>query len=141
MLVGGFMNIFSPKGFLQIAGLLFFIIALLSVIGVLGFTPDRSIFGTFWWFDFKETAILGFLGLISLFFQFLFPPMWQRYLVAAIGITSVIAGIYNFMGNNVKLFGINLESPTDLVFLLLIGAWALYSVYGNAIGKSKKKSE
>ncbi len=132
------MNIFSPKGFLQIAGILFFILAILTVVGVLGPTPDRSIFGTFWWFDFKETALLGLLGIVSLFVQFLFPAMWQRYFVVLVGILSVIAGIYNFMGNNIKLFGMNLESPADLIFLLLVGAWALYAVYGNAIGRSNK---
>ncbi len=135
------MNIFSPKGFLQIAGLLFFILAILSVVGVLGLTPDRSVFGTFWWFDFKEAVLLGLLGIISFFQQFLFPAMWQRYFVVLVGILSVLAGVYNFMGNNVKLFGMNLESPADLVFLLLIGAWALYAVYGNAIGRSRKKNE
>ena len=81
------MNIFSSKGFLQIAGLLFFILAILSVVGVLGLTPDRSVFGTFWWFDFKEAGLLGLLGIISFFQQFLFPAMWQRYFVV-LGILS-----------------------------------------------------
>lgn len=125
------MDIFSPKGFLQIGSILLILLGILGFTGVLGPVADRSLFGTFWWFDHLESTSLILTGTLSLIIVFLFPAMWQRYFVIILGICSVLVGVYNFMGNNTKLFTANLESPSDLLFFLLFGAWALYAVFGN----------
>lgn len=124
------MNIFTPKGFLQVGGIILVVIGILGYIGVIGPTADRSLFGSFWWFDNPENVAHALLGVAGLFAAFLFPPMWQRYLVMLLGIVGVLVGLYNFMGNNTMLLGANLESPADLVLHLVVGAWALYAVFG-----------
>ncbi|MGE5041554.1 MAG: hypothetical protein ACM3IJ_01485 [Candidatus Levyibacteriota bacterium] len=125
------MNIFSPKGFLQIGSILLIFLGILGFVGVLGPVAGSSIFGTFWWFDHLESTSFVLTGALSLIIVFLFPPMFQRYFAMLLGIISVVIGVYNFMGNNTRLYTANLESPSDLLFFLLFGAWALYAVFGN----------
>lgn len=128
------MNIFSPKGFLRIGGFVFIILSVLGFIGVLGDSPSRSVFGSSWWFDSNENLTLFGSGIIALFVSSFFPPIWQRYIVILIGILSVITGLYAFIGPD--FLTLHLQTPADMIFYLIVGFWALYSVYGN-IGKRK----
>ena len=128
------MNIFSPKGFLRIGGFIFILLSVLGLIGVLGDSPSRSVFGSSWWLNNNENITLFASGITALFVSSFFPPLWQRYIVIFVGILSVITGLYAFV--NPYFFWMNLQTPGDMVFYLIIGFWALYSVYGN-MGKRK----
>ena len=122
------MNIFSPKGFLQVGGVILLLVGVLGYVGVIGPTPAQSIFGSFWWFDGKENLAHTVLGIAGLVAAFVFPAVWQRYLVMLLGIVGVLVGLYNFVSPS--FLGANLETPADLVLHLVVGAWALYAVFG-----------
>lgn len=123
------MNIFSPKGFLQVGGAVLVLLGVLGFVGVIGPTPSQSIFGSFWWFDNPENVAHTVLGVAGLVAAFVFPAVWQRYLVILLGVVAVLVGLYNFVSPT--LLGANLESPADLVLHLVVGAWALYAVFGS----------
>lgn len=123
------MNIFSPKGFLQVGGAVLVLLGVLGFVGVIGPTPSQSIFGSFWWFDNPENVAHTVLGVAGLVAAFVFPAVWQRYLVILLGVIAVLVGLYNFVSPT--LLGANLESPADLVLHLVVGAWALYAVFGS----------
>jgi hypothetical protein len=129
------MNIFSPKGFLRIAGVIFILLGFLGFIGILGDSPSRSIFGSSWWFTNAESLTLFAAGVISLFISSFLPPLWQRYIVILVGIFSVIMGLYVFSGAD--FFWMDLQT-LDSAFYLVFGLWALYAVYGNLKGGGKK---
>lgn len=127
------MNIFNPRGFLQLGGALLIVIGTFGFIGILGPTPARSIFGSVWYFENTENVVYTLIGVVAIIATFIFPPMLQRYIVLALGVAGLIAGLYGFVNPN--LFGVNLETPADSIFLLLVGSWALYAVYGNVVGR------
>lgn len=127
------MYILTPKGFLQVGGAVLLLVGILGFVGVIGPTPAQSIFGSFWWFDTPENVAHAVLGIAGLLASFVFPAVWQRYLVILLGIVAVLVGLYNFASPT--LLGAHLESPADLVLHLVIGAWALYAAFG---GKGKK---
>lgn len=122
------MNLFSPKGFLQAGGLVLVAVGVLGYLGVIGPTPEQSIFGEFWWFDDVENLAHTVLGVVGLVAAYSFPALYQRYLVIALGVVAVLVGLYNVV--NTQAFGANLENPADLLLHLVVGAWALYSVFG-----------
>lgn len=128
------MNIFSPKGFLRIGGFIFIFLSVLGFVGILGNSPSRSVFGSSWWLDNNENLTLFTTGIIALFVSSFFPLLWQRYMVILVGILSIVTGLYAFA--TPRFFWMNLQSPADMVFYLIVGFWALYSAYGN-LGKRK----
>lgn len=119
------MNLFSPKGFLQIGGAVLVLIGILGYIGVIGPTPERSIFGEFWWFDNAENIAHLVLGVAGLAASFVLDNQMQKYLVMALGVLGIGVGVYNFVSP--MLLGANLETPADLVLHLVVGAWAIYA--------------
>ena len=121
------MNLFSPKGFLQVGGFVLLLVGILGFIGVIGPTSDKSLFGTFWWFDNAENIAHLVLGIAGLVAAYIFPAMLQRYLVMLLGVVGVAVGLYNVV--NTQLLGANLESPADLILHLVVGVWALYAVF------------
>ncbi len=123
------MNIFSVKGFLKISGAILLLFGILGFAGIIGPTPAQSIFGSSWWFDTRENIADSVVGVASLMIAFIFPPVWQRYIVILIGIVAILVGLYNFVSPT--LLGATFQTPEDLVFHLIIGAWALYTVFGN----------
>ena len=122
------MNLFSPKGFLQVGGLVLLLVGILGFIGVIGPTSDKSLFGSFWWFDNAENIAHLVLGIAGLVAAYAFPTMLQRYLVMLLGVVGVAVGLYNVV--NTQLLGANLENPADLILHLVVGVWALYAVFG-----------
>lgn len=128
------LNLFSPKGFLQIGGLVLILLGILGYIGIIGPTADQSLFKNFWWFDNVENLAHFVLGVAGLVAVFTFPAMWQRYLVMLLGVVAVLVALYNL--GSTTLFGANLESPADLILHAVVGVWALYCVFGV---KSSKK--
>lgn len=121
------MNLFTPKGFLQVGGAILLIVGLGGYV-VLGPTASQSIFGDFWWFDNAENLAHTVLGIVGLAAAFVFPASAQKMLVMVLGVVALLVGVYNFVSP--QLLGANLETPADLVLHLVVGAWALYATMG-----------
>ena len=118
------MNIFTPKGFLSVGGVILLVVGIVGWF-VIGPTPDKSIFGSFWWFDNAENIAHTVLGVAGLLAAFVFPANLQRYLVVLLGVLGILVGLYNL--TSMSLLGANLESPADLILHLAVGAWALFA--------------
>ncbi len=129
------MNIFNPKGFLTVGGIVLLLVGILGYVGIIGPTPEKSIFGAIWWFDNGENLAHTVLGVAGLAAAFVFPAMWQRYLVILLGLLGVVVGLYSLVVST-SFLGSNLENPADSILHLAVGAWALYAAFG---GMSKKK--
>ncbi len=127
------MNIFTPKGFLQVGGVVLVVVALLGFFGIIGPTPERSIFGEGWWFDNAENWAHLVLGVVALLAMYaLKNPMHQKWLVALVGILGVLFGVYSLFGGvpeGTMFMGANLENPMDTILHLVVGAWALMAAF------------
>jgi hypothetical protein len=131
------MNIFKPKGFLLVGGVVLVVVGLLGYV-LIGPTPDKSIFGQLWWFDPAENIAHLFLGVVALLaYYFLKEADLLKWLVAAVGILAIVVAAYN-LGGTVTLLGATLESPMDLILHLVVGLWALYAAFGP--GERSKKA-
>lgn len=116
----------NPKQFLTVGGAVLLLVGILGYIGVIGPTPDKSLFGDFWWFDNAENLAHTVLGLAGLAAAFVFPANLQKNLVVLLGILGVVVGVYSLLIGP-GLLGANLENPADTVLHLAVGAWALYA--------------
>lgn len=124
------MNPLTPKGFLTIGGVVLLLVGILGFIGVIGPTPDKSLFGSFWWFDTPENVAHTILGIVALLATVaLKDANLQKWLVAAVGALAILVALYNLMGNNAMLIGANLESPADLLLHTLVGVWGLVAAF------------
>ncbi len=121
-------TLFTPKGFLQIGGIVLVLIAVLGYVGVIGPTPDASIFGAFWYFDNVENIVHLILGVVALAAVYALPMNLHKPLVVLVGIVAVLAGLYSLLVGNM-LLGAGLENPADTALHLVVGAWALYAAY------------
>jgi hypothetical protein len=118
------MNIFTPKGFLQVGGVVLALVGILGFIGIIGPTPDRSLFGSLWWFDNPENWAHLVLGVVALLAASLLKDAgMQKNLVILVGVIALLVAVYNLFSTT--LLGANLESPMDLVLHLIVGVWAL----------------
>lgn len=120
-------NVFSPKKFLQIGGAVLVVVGVLGFIGVIGPTADKSIFGSFWWFDNPENIAHTVLGIVGLVAAVVLSSSLQKTLVMILGVVGVLVGVYNIVSQ--ELLGANLESPADLILHLVVGAWALFAAF------------
>lgn len=118
----------NPKQFLTLGGAVLLLVGILGYVGVIGPTPDQSIFGSFWWFDNAENLAHTVLGVAGLAAAFLFPATWQKALVIILGVVALIVGLYSLVMNEM-LLGANLENPADTVLHLVVGVWAFAAVY------------
>lgn len=120
------MNIFTPKGFLSVGGII------LVVIGILGFfligpTEDTSIFGGAWWFDNVENWAHLVLGIVALVVAYAVKAAsTQKNLTAIVGIIALLAGIYGFISPS--FLGANLETLDNFLHLI-VGIWALVAAF------------
>lgn len=117
-------DLLTPKGFLQVGGIVLIVVGLGGFFGILGPTPGQSIFGSSWWFDNAENwahLVLGVVGVIAAYN--LKRAELQRQLVMLLGIVGLLVGVYGFF--SATLLGANLENPADNLLHLAIGAWAL----------------
>ena len=117
-------DLFTPKGFLTLGGLALVLLGVLGIVGLIGPTPDRSIFGSFWWFDTGENIAHLVLGVAGLGAIYIFPTLWQKYLVLALGALGIVVGLYSLVISQ-SLSISNLENPADTLLHLVVGAWAL----------------
>ena len=119
----------NPKQFLILGGGILVIVGILGLFGVIGPTPEQSIFGANWWFDNVENWAHLLLGVVGFIAAFVLPAMAQKGLVLILGVVGVLVGIYS-LAVGPEFFGANLENPADTVLHLAIGAWALWASLG-----------
>lgn len=116
----------NPKQFLQWGGTVLVLVGVLGYIGVIGPTPQQSIFGATWWFDNAENLAHFVLGVVGVAASFTLSSQMQKYLVLLLGVVGLGVALYNVAGE-VMLLGANLESPADLLLHTVVGAWALWA--------------
>ena len=113
----------NPKQFLIIGGIVLILVGILGYAGIIGPTPEQSIFGATWWFDNAENLAHTVLGIVALALAFALPASLQKPVVMALGIIGVLVGLYSALVSTAFL-GANLENPADTLLHLLVGAWA-----------------
>lgn len=127
------MNIFSPKGFLQVGGIVLVVVALLGFFGLIGPTPDSSLFGGAWYFDSGENWAHLVLGVVALIAAYVLKaPSQQKWLVIVVGIIGILFGVYSLFGpvtEGVTFMGAALQNPMDTILHLAVGAWALMAAF------------
>lgn len=120
-------NVLTPKGFLSLGGVVLVLVGVLGYVGVIGPTPDQSLFGTFWWFDNAENLAHTVLGVVALLAVYMVKDAGiHKFLALAVGALALVVGLYNLMGE-VMVLGANLESPADTVLHLVVGVWGLWA--------------
>lgn len=117
--------LFSSKGFLQIGGAVLLLVGILGYVGVIGPTPEQSLFGSAWYFDNAENLAHTVLGVVGIAASFVLGAGMQRTLVMLLGVVGILVAVYNIFSTT--LLGANLESPADLILHAAVGAWALYA--------------
>ncbi len=118
----------TPKQFLTIGGVVLVLVGILGMIGVIGPTPDQSLFGATWWFDWPENWAHLVLGIVGLIAAFTFPASVNKPLVIALGVLGIVVALYNIFSES--LLGANLENPLDLILHAVVGIWALWASRG-----------
>jgi hypothetical protein len=118
----------NSKNFLQIGGAVLVLLGLLGFLGVIGPTPDRSLFGEAWWFDNGENWAHLVLGVVGLLAAYMLDGAMQRNLVLLLAIVALFFGIYGFV--TPVFLGANLESPADNILHLVVAVWAFLSWKG-----------
>lgn len=120
------MDIISPKGFLQIGGIILVVVAVLGFFGIIGPTPESSLFSSFWWFDSAENWAHLVLGIVALGVAYgVKDDKTQKMVTMIVGVVALLVGLYGFVSP--ALLGANLENPMDNLLHLVIGAWALWA--------------
>lgn len=121
----------NPRQFLLLGGAVLILVAILGFVGVIGPTPERSIFGGNWWFDNGENwahLVIGVAGLIT---AFVLPAKLQKLLVIVLGVVGVLVGLYSLIIST-SFLGSHLQNPLDTILHLGVGAWALIAARGRA---------
>lgn len=127
------MNIFTPKGFLQVGGVILVLVGILGYFGIIGPTPEQSLFGSAWYFDNGENIAHLVLGIVALGAAYMLKDAnQQKWLVAIVGILGLLFGVYSLFGtipDGVTFMGAVLQNPTDTVLHFVIGIWALIAAF------------
>ena len=119
----------NPKQFLILGGSILIVVGVLGFVGIIGPTPEKSIFGANWWFDNPENWAHLLLGIVGLVAAFVLPAMLQKWLVLVLGVVGVLVGVYSLVVSP-SFLGANLENPADTVLHLAVGTWALWASSG-----------
>ncbi|KKW19846.1 MAG: hypothetical protein UY63_C0005G0029 [Parcubacteria group bacterium GW2011_GWA2_51_10] len=119
-------NVLTPRGFLQVGGIVLVLIAILGYVNVIGPTPEASIFGPGWYFDNAENVAHLVLGIVALLAAFFVGAGVQKPLVIIVGVVGILVGLYSLFGDTM-LLGAGLQNPADTLLHLVVGAWALWA--------------
>ncbi len=117
----------NPKQFLTIGGAVLVLVAVLGYVGIIGPTPEKSLFGATWYFDNGENVAHLVLGVVALGAAFLLDAGMQKMLTMLVALLALFFGLYGFIAGAgpMNTFGVaNLENPLDNVLHLAIAAWA-----------------
>lgn len=123
-------NPLTPKGFLQIGGVVLIVVALLSYIPLTN--SPSGIFGSAWWFDGGEGIAHLVLGAVAIAAAYVLPANLQKPLVIVVAVVGLIFGVAGGTlintGGTANFYGLsNLESPLDNILHLFVAAWAGYA--------------
>ncbi len=121
----------NPRQFLLIGGAVLLLVAILGFVGVIGPTPEKSVFGGNWWFDNGENwahLVIGIAGLVA---AFALPAKLQKLLVVVLGVIGVLVGLYSLIIST-NFLGSQLQNPLDTILHLGVGAWALIAARGRS---------
>lgn len=117
----------NPKQFLQIGGGILLVLGLVGYAGV--FSDTKSLF----YLDNGENVAHTVLGVVAIGASFVLKDaMYQKWLVAIVGITALAFAIIGFAvaGSAAPNLGVaNLESPADDILHLVVGIWALVAAF------------
>lgn len=111
--------------FLQIGGAILIIVGIVGFLGIIGPTPEDSIFGENWFFNNVENFAHLVLGIVAIIASYSIGNLAQKWLAAIVGIAGILVGIYGLF--SFELFGAHLENPMDTILHITIGAWALWA--------------
>ena len=117
----------SPKNFLKIIGYILIVGAVLGFIGILGPTPGRSIFGTYWWLSERISLIYLVTGIVSLYSAYAMPASITMPLAFGLGAATFFVGLYGLIWSS-RILGIDLAGPIGNLFNLIVGSWGVWSV-------------
>jgi len=115
----------NPKQFLLIGGIVLLVVGVVGFLGIIGPTPEQSVFGNGWWFDNGENWAHTILGIVALLAAYTIPANMQKPLVVVLGVIGVLVGLYSIFSPS--FLGANLENPADTLLHLVVGAWALWA--------------
>lgn len=118
----------NPKNFLSSIGYILVIAAVLGFIGVLGPTPDQSIFGTYLWMSTPFSLIYLVLGIISLYLSYtLMDASIVLPFTFFLGAVGLFVGLYGLFWAP-RIMGIELNGMIGNLFNLVAGAWGVWTV-------------
>lgn len=124
----------NPKQFLIIGGIVLILVGIAGSIGIIGPTPEDSLFGSSWYFDNGENWAHTILGVVALIAVFAFPAGLQGGITLLVGLIAFLVGIGGFMLSDTppNFFGANLENPLDNILHIAIGIWAILAWRGGS---------
>lgn len=118
----------NAKSFLQWGGGVLVLVGLLGFLGVIGPTPDKSIFGEAWWFDNAENWAHLVLGVVGIIASFVLGADMRRNLVLLLALVAAFFTVYNLFSTT--FYGANLEQYADFILHLVVAVWAFMSWKG-----------
>lgn len=119
--------VLSPKGFLQVGGVVLVVVAILGYVGLIGPTSN-SLFGAYWYFDNAENVAHLVLGVVALAAAMVLGADMQRYLILLVAVIAFIAALVSLIGTipeGGSLLGAALQNPLDTILHLVVGVWAV----------------
>jgi uncharacterized membrane protein HdeD (DUF308 family) len=118
----------NPKMFLKWGGVI------LLVLGVLGFVwPAPQLYPTFY-LDGAENWAHLVLGLVALAIAYWADGQTQKWIATLVGVVALYFGVWGFVVGGApepNYYGITNLEMLDNIVHLVVGVWALWSVYGN----------
>lgn len=120
----------SPKGFLQVGGIVLLVVGIVGFFGIIGPTPEQSLFGEYWFFTTLENWAHLILGVVALLAAAKLKDDKQaRGLVYLVGVLALFFGVLGFfLGSEIPNLGqADLENPLDNILHLVIAIWAFWA--------------
>lgn len=115
----------NPKSYLKIVGVILFVLAVLGFVGgLIGPTPEQSIFGSVWFFNSAENWVYLIVGVVGFILAFTLSDRNQKIVAVILGLIFIVLGLYSLTGRT-EFWGLHLENPMDTALYLVLGVWGL----------------